>query len=56
VSFAYERWFLLAGAFDSEIGMYSLFPVDSMTAAFEMVCYCFTVAAALFSCLVTLRF
>ena len=36
--------------------MVSLFPMDSMATAIEMVCYCFTVAAALLSCLITLRF
>ncbi len=36
--------------------MYSMLPGDAMTGALEMVCYCFTVAAAVISCLLSLRF
>ncbi len=36
--------------------MYSLLPGEAMTSALEMVCYCFTAAAAVISCLLTLRF
>ncbi len=36
--------------------MYSLFPGEAMAGALEMVCYSFTVVAAVISCLLTLRF
>ena len=36
--------------------MYSMLPGDAMAGALEMVCYCFTVAAAVISCLLSLRF
>ena len=35
--------------------MYSAFTADSLSGAFEMVCYLFTMAAAVLSYLVTLR-
>ncbi len=35
--------------------MYSGFTADSLSGAFEMVCYLFTVVAAVLSYLVTLR-
>ena len=36
--------------------MYSFFPGDALTGALEMVCYSFTVVAAVISCLLSLRF
>jgi hypothetical protein len=36
--------------------MYSLLPHDAMADALQMVCYSFTVVAAVISCLLTLRF
>ncbi len=36
--------------------MYSMLPGDAMAGALEMVCYCFTVVAAVISCLLSLRF
>lgn len=36
--------------------MYGLFPGDTMAGALEMVCYSFTVVAAVVSCLLSLRF
>ncbi len=36
--------------------MWGYFPVDAMSGVLEIVCYCFTVAAALVSCLISLRF
>jgi hypothetical protein len=36
--------------------MYSMLPGDAMAGAMEMVCYSFTVVAALVSCLLSLRF
>jgi len=36
--------------------MHAVFPVESMAGAFEIVCYFFTVVAALASCLFSLRF
>lgn len=35
--------------------MYSVLPENVMAGALEMVCYCFTVAAAVISCLLSLR-
>jgi hypothetical protein len=35
--------------------MYAFLPADSLASAFEMVCYCFTVAAAVLSYLFVLR-
>jgi hypothetical protein len=36
--------------------MYSAFPADEMTGAIEMMCYLFTVGAAVIGYLLTLRF
>ncbi len=36
--------------------MYSLFPGDAVAGALEMVCYSFTIVAAVISCLLSLRF
>jgi hypothetical protein len=36
--------------------MYSMLPGDAMAGALEMVCYSFTVVAAVVSCLLSLRF
>jgi hypothetical protein len=36
--------------------MYSVLPGDAMAGALEMVCYSFTVLAAIVSCLLSLRF
>jgi hypothetical protein len=36
--------------------MYSLLPGEAMSNVLEMVCYCFTAAAAVISCLLSLRF
>ena len=36
--------------------MYSMLPGDAMAGALEMVCYSFTVIAAVVSCLLSLRF
>jgi hypothetical protein len=36
--------------------MYSALPGDAMAGALEMVCYAFTVVAAIVSCLLSLRF
>jgi len=36
--------------------MYSVLPGDALAGALEMVCYSFTVVAAIVSCLMSLRF
>ena len=36
--------------------MYSVLPSEAMAGALEMVCYSFTVVAAIVSCLLSLRF
>jgi hypothetical protein len=36
--------------------MYSILPGEAMAGALEMVCYSFTAAAAVVSCLFSLRF
>lgn len=36
--------------------MYSMLTGDTLSGALEMVCYCFTAAAAVISCLLSLRF
>ena len=36
--------------------MYPVLPGEAMTSALEMVCYSFTVVAAVVSCLLSLRF
>ena len=36
--------------------MYGLLPGDAMAGALEMVCYSFTIVAAVVSCLFSLRF
>jgi hypothetical protein len=38
-----------------QAAMISFLPIDVTASALEMACYVFTVAAALLSCLVTLR-